>query len=215
MEPDEILKKAWAAVQAAGLPESMQETAFREAVALLKGETGDQDSTAAQTSRAGAQAKKTAPKTTKRKKPDSTAGAGTTSTPDEATFFSQLSHESGVAEADLRDILSLGSNGAVHVTPATRVLGTNRAEQARTVTALVAAAHGIGLGETPISAEAVRQEVQRKHCFDTGNYAKTVIGRLRGVNYGGSRAEMVLTSRWVDDFTAAVNQAHGRAGTEE
>jgi hypothetical protein len=215
MEPDEILKKAWAAVQAAGLPESMQETAFREAVALLKGETGDQDSTAKQTPRAGAPARKSGAKSAKRKTPDSTGGAETTSTPDEATFFSQLSHESGATEADLRDILSLGSNGAVHVTPATRVLGTNRAEQARTVTALVAAARGIGLGEAPISAEAVRQEVQRKHCFDSGNYASTVIGRLRGVNYGGSRTEMVLTSRWVDDFTAAVSQAHGRTGAEE
>jgi hypothetical protein len=38
MEPNEILKKAWEAVQASGVPESMHEAAFREAVAIIRDE---------------------------------------------------------------------------------------------------------------------------------------------------------------------------------
>jgi hypothetical protein len=40
MEPNEILKKAWEAVRDSGVPESMQDTAFKEAVAILRGEGG-------------------------------------------------------------------------------------------------------------------------------------------------------------------------------
>jgi hypothetical protein len=38
----------------------------------------------------------------------------------------------------------------------------------------------------------------------------TVIGALDSVNYGGGKSEIVLTSKWVTQFRAAVNRAHGR-----
>jgi hypothetical protein len=135
--------------------------------------------------------------------------------PDEATFFSRLADESGVSETDLRDILKLAPDGTINVTPPTRTLGGSKAEQARTVVAIVAPARRFALQENPVSSEALRRECQRKNCFDTANFASTVIGRLDGVNYGGSRAEIVVTSKWVDEFTAAVNQAHGRTGDTE
>lgn len=212
MEAHQILKKAWDAVMAAGLPESMQEAAFREAVALVREEHGL--ATAGDDSRRPGRnpTRKAAAKTAKvarPKKDDADEAAGTL--PDEAGFFSELAHESGVSETDLRDILSFGSTGEVHVTPATRVLGANRAEQARTVTSLIVAARGIGLRESPVAAAAVRKEVDRKRCLDSANYASKVIGRLGGVNYGGDRSQLVLTSKWVSEFEAAVKQAHGRA----
>jgi hypothetical protein len=215
MEAHEILKKAWDAVKAADLPESMQEAAFREAVALIRDEHGSA------TDGGGGPPSN---RSTSRRAPatpirgnrqaaiaDDAESQSASTPPDEATFFAKLSHESGVSETDLRDILSLGSSGEVHVTPPTRVLGASRADQARTVTSLIVAARAIGLGEAPIDADAVRKEVDRKHAYDSGNYGSTVVGRLAGVNYGGDRGKLVLTSKWVGEFVAAVNRAHERS----
>jgi hypothetical protein len=124
------------------------------------------------------------------------------------TFFARLSSESGVPEKDLRDILQVSSNGTVQVTPPTRDLGEKLANQARTVVALVASARAIGLEEKPVSAKAVRAEVGRKRCLDS-NYARWVLGELKGFNAVG-RTDIAITSKWIDEFKAAVDQAHGR-----
>jgi hypothetical protein len=216
MEANEILKKAWEAVQASGVPESMQDTAFKEAVAILRGDSGEGGSTTGggpaastpQIKRTSTGPKKAGPKSQKRK----TDGAPPppVHVPDEANFFSELASESGVSETDLRDILQLYPDGTVNVTPPTRTLGGNKAEQARTVLPLVVGARLIGLKESPVSAAAVRNELNRKNCYDQGNFGAAVLGRLAGFNYGGSNAEIVATSKWVDDFAAAVRRAHGR-----
>jgi hypothetical protein len=218
MEPNEILKKAWEAVQASGVPESMHEAAFREAVAIVRGEGAesaqelppDRPATRAPNHIAKKSGPKAAAKRT-RSEPANTS----IQVPDAATFFAELAHESGVDETDLRDILKLGADGTINVTPPTRMLGGSKAEQARTIVGLVAPARLIGLHEDPVSAEALRRECQRKNCFDTNNFASTVIGGLDGVNYGGSRAEIVLTSKWVSGFQVAANRAHGRSGESD
>jgi hypothetical protein len=221
VEPDEILKRAWEAVQSSGVPESMQDTAFKEAVAILRGEGGVSEpggaagqSGAQQTKRISTGGKKAGQKSQKRKL-DPAAAQSPVDVPTEAAFFSELANESGVPETDLRDILNFAPDGTINVTPPTRRLGGSKAEQARTVVAVVAPARRFALQENPVSAEALRRECQRKNCLDTDNFAATVISRLEGVNYGGSRAEIVVTSKWVDEFTAAVNQAHGRTGDTE
>jgi hypothetical protein len=215
MDANEILKKAWEAVKASGVPEAMQDTAFKEAVAILRGDAGEVAPVAAASPGAPQEAKRSsaAAKQTRRKPPprkSDSAASQIPEVPDEAVFFAELANESGVPESGLRDVLALASDGTVNVTPATRKLGATKAEQARTVVALIAPARRFALQENPVSAEVVRRECQRKNCFDTNNFASTVIGRLDGVNYGGSRAEIVVTSRWVDEFTSAINQALGR-----
>jgi hypothetical protein len=56
MEVDEILRKAWEAVQKAGVPEPLQEVAFREAVDVLRSGNdgpGDSGGSSRTTGRAG------------------------------------------------------------------------------------------------------------------------------------------------------------------
>jgi hypothetical protein len=125
-------------------------------------------------------------------------------------FFSQLADETGISETSLRDVLSLAADGNISVTPATRKLGTTKAEQARTVIALVASARAIGLGEDPVTAEAVRAEARRKGCYDAKNFANH-LGALNGFNLA-NRNQIVLTSKWLDEFKAAVAKAQGNAG---
>jgi hypothetical protein len=210
MDTSQLLKKAWEAVEKSGVPESLQEVAFREAVENLR--TGDTPASDA----AGASRGKT--KRTGPRKPSSqTRGQRSedSGTPvDEATFFSRLSEESGVDEGDLRDVLSLSGRN-VHVTQPTRNLGSNTSEQARTVIAVVAGARAFGLDERPVDADAVRAELKRKKCFDSGNFAAIHLGKLDGFNAGADRTEIVTTSKWISEFSAAVERALGRTKDTE
>lgn len=204
MDVEELIARAWRAVESAGVPEPLQELAFREAIDLLR------------------QGSPTAGK----QQPEDTAkvsGRGTGSgsdwsggsekqdnAGDDRAFFSNLATESGVGESDLRDLLLLTDDGLVHVTPPTRSLGSSKAEQARTVVTLVAAARRFGLGERPVNAVAVRTEVERKGSYDKNNFANKVLTPLKGWNAGSNRNEIVDTSKWVPEFVKAVDLAHGR-----
>ena len=207
MDVNDLLARAWAAVEASGVPESLQPVAFKEAVLFLRGD-----------------APTDAPEQTQRKPPprgkidkadrtrtraDSEAGSAT---PD--AFFERLARESGVAEKDLRDILQLTRDSKVHVSPPTKDLGSSVAEQARTVIVLVAGARGIGLDENPVRADAVRDELSRKRCYSADNFAAKHLGPLKGFNAGANRTEIVLASKWVDDFKAAADRVHGRPGEQ-
>ena len=199
MEADAILREAWAAVEKSGVPESVHEAAFKEAVRIVRGDVPG-------TSMPGAEG------------PGERIGGspGEDGPPDESAFFAELSRESGVSEKDLRDVLHLTADRKVQVTPPTKDLGTSVAAQAKSVIALVAGARSHGLGERPVDAEAVRQEVERKRCYQSNNFAASHLGPMRGFNAGSNRNEILLTSRWVDEFKAAVAQARGeKPGKDE
>jgi hypothetical protein len=206
---EELLEKAWTAVKKAGVPEPLQEVAFKEAIDYLRDAGGDGGQSHAKQSR---------------KKPVSRKQSGSSSSgsqthpaeepPDEDIFFSQLASESGVDEKVLRDVLQLKDGGSVHVIPPTRELGGSKAEQTRRVIALVAGAYAHGLDKSPVDAEAVRAEAKRKRCFDTANFAAT-LKKLKGFSAGSDRNEIMVGSKWLDEFKEAVATATGTdAGNE-
>ena len=199
MAVDDLLRQAWKAVEKAGIPESLHEVAFKEAVDILR------------SGKPLESAKATVVKTKKRattEKHDGEAQPG--DAPDEDMFFATLADESGVPEADLRDILNLVDGRKVQVTPPTRTLGGNETQQAQTVIALVGGARSRGLGERPIKAGAIRDELKRKNCFSSANFAAYHLGPMKGFNAGSTREEILATTKWIDDFKAAVDRAHGR-----
>jgi hypothetical protein len=207
---EELLREAAAVVAASDVPEDLRSAAFKEAVNYLReAEGGSPRSGAADTRAAhGATRKKTAGKTV-------TKDAGhAVKPPDEDAFFSELAHESGVKEQDLRDVLHLTKDGKVQVSPPTRMLGASVAEQTKTLIALVSGARAVGLGEKPVNAEAVRREAERKRCYDPNNFAGKHLRPLKGFNSGSNRNEILLTSRWLDEFKTAVAKAHGQTPTE-
>lgn len=200
MDADELLTKAWNAVEKSGVPESLYAVAFKEAIDFLRSDSGT---------------KIDLRDVTKEKPPEPVKdvngnGHGEKTRPNEATFFATLARESGVPETDLRDVLQLTATGDVEVMQPGRSLENSRAEQAQTVIALVAGARAIGLGERPVTADAVRKEVARKNAYDQANFASKHLGPMRGFNAGSNRTQIVLGSRWVEEFTAAVNRALGR-----
>jgi hypothetical protein len=213
MDVEELMRRAWEAVQKSGIPEPLQETALKEAVAALRGEqasgAGDEGGGGRRSREGGGSSRRASSK-----RPSARARTASTEKverkiPDEATFFSTLAAESGVDEQDLRDVLQVTTAGKVHVTPVTRMLGDSEGEQARTVIALVAGARAHGLSELPVDAQAVRREVERKNCYQPNNFAAKHLGPLKGFNAGSNRNEIVLTSKWVGEFSAAVDKARG------
>jgi hypothetical protein len=203
MDVEELVARAWAAVEKAGVPEPLQALALQEALDFLRNAppAGGSDSERPRTGRTS----------TKRQRSTRTLNERESDVPlTEDAFFARLASESGATEGDLRDILQLTADKQVHVTTPTKDLGSSVAEQAKNVIALVAGARSVGLGERPVDAAAVRAELERKRCYDANNFAVKHLGPLKGFNAGAKRTEIVLTSKWTDEFSAAVNKAHGK-----
>lgn len=211
MDVDELLLRAWEAVKKAGLPEPVQGVALKEAVRYLR------DEQAEASSRPGAGGRSKAKRNGVQRGQKTRQGdpADAVQTVDESTFFSQLANESGVDEHDLRDILNFTADGRVQVSPPTKDLGRSAAEQAKSVLALVASARSVGLGERPVDAEAVRREVERKRCYQPNNFASKHLGPMKGFNAGSTKKEILVTSRWLDDFKAAVATVQGPTGADD
>lgn len=207
MDAEELISRAWSAVEKSGVPEALQAQAFTEALSFLK-----EGTKATKHSNAGSKAGEGKEKSSPDDEGDGTRGKG-----DEQsglTGVERLAQESGVAASDLTDILTI-SGDKVLVTPPTRRLGKNVAEQARTVITLVSAARAMALDEDPVSADAVRTELERKRCYQANNFAAKHLAPLNGLNAGANRNQIVLTSKWVAEFVAAVNAVHGRTGDEQ
>ena len=207
IDVEELVAIAWAAVGKAGVPEPLQGVALNEAMDFLRSE--QQRPREEAVAAAGSRSDRGTGATRRTPPP---ADEGDT---DDARFFAQLAHESGESEDDLRDVLNLTADGKVQVIPATRNLGSSTAEQAKAIIALVAGGRGKGLNERPVDGAAVREEVDRKGAYQRNNYASGHLGPLRGFNAGSNRNELLLTSRWVGEFKAAIAKAHGRTPSSD
>lgn len=208
VDVNELIQKAWEAVEKAGIPEPVQGVGLKEAIDFLRdgGGSAGAEKGPERRPRKRAGAKGTAGKSRV------SEGEGETANVDEAEFFQMLASESGVDENRLRDCLQLTSSGTVHVTPPTRQLGDSKRAQAQTVVALVAGARSRGLGENPVNAEAVHAEIKRKHAWDKNNFSNKHLGPMKGFNAGSDRTQIVLTSKWMDEFKAAVDLVLGDSG---
>jgi hypothetical protein len=209
VDVNELIQKAWEAVEKAGVPEPVQGVALKEAIDFLRdggGSAGAGERSPERRPRKRAGAKGAAGKGR------ASESEGETADVDEAEFFQTLASESGVDENRLRDCLQVTSSGTVHVTPPARKLGDSRRAQAQRVVALVAGARSRGLGENPVNAEAVHAEIKRKHAWDANNFSNKHLGPMKGFNAGSDRTEIVLTSTWVDEFEAAVDFVLGDRG---
>lgn len=208
MKVDELLRRAWEAVELSGIPDPHKGIALKEAVALLRSNQELPDDGLSDTQRTRtSNEKRNTDGQRRRLAPD--ALHATAQFPDRQTFFGKLAHESGIAEGDLSDLLNLTDDGKVQILVATKDLGKSLAEQARTSIVLVASARAKGLDENPVNAEAVREEMRRKHCYSQPNFAVKHLGPLKGFNAGSSPAEILLSSKWLNEFAAAVARSQG------
>ena len=190
METSELLKAAWQAVEKSGVPPQLQIAAFEQAVKLLSSEGKTNDPSGGPSGAAITQP---------RANQDNDGG-------DDALFFQRLARESGVAEADLRDLFHVDGDSIQIVVP-TRDLGSSTSEQTRTVGTLIVSAAVHGLGSSLVEASVVSKVLSDKKCFDSANnasYMKLAPGVA--VVGSGKYAQYKAKSTWHKDFVAAVGR---------
>lgn len=174
MDVEELLARAWGAVEKAGIPEPLQEYAFKEALTRLSGQVpiatppasvyGDTASGNGQQS--------------------SNHANGDPSTDDE--LFAKFSNESGIAAADLERVFYF-STGEPHLNGPRGKLGKTASEQAKAVAVAITAAYDYAL-DKQTSDEVVRAEAVRLKCDLGGNWARTMNG-LSTVSWVGANRQ--------------------------
>lgn len=176
MQVSETLKKAWAAVEDAGLPEEIHEVAFREAVRMLvPASTAPVDAAAGP--RAG--------------KPSGNGGGGAASgsggggsngegkiIETENAIYDTVVAQTGVGRHRLEQVVHL-DDGALKVSIPGLKLGKNNAERARAVAQILTITRGFGIEENETSLEIIRTECDRLRVYDQNNFSshmKALVG---------------------------------------
>jgi hypothetical protein len=181
MEVSEMLKKAWTAVEDAGLPDNIHEVAFREAMRVMVPATG---APVAVSPRAG--------------KPGGSGSGGSraggpgggSSSNDgaisvtEDEIYAKVVAQTSVDRGKLEEVVHLDDDVLKVSLPGIR-LGKNNAEKTRAVAQILTIVRGFGLDEAETSVEFVRAEAVRLKCYDSPNFS-THLGKLNGYIITGS-----------------------------
>jgi hypothetical protein len=197
MEVTEVLKKAWSAVEDAGLPEHVQPIGFREAVRLL----APDGSLIAPATRSGGA----------RKGAGDAGGAGGDSNGDErvsvgeSEIYDRVVEHTGANRERLEQLLHLDDDGVRVSLPGLR-LGTTNAERTRAVAQILTIARGFGLEENETSLEIIRSECTRLKVYDSANFSAH-IATLPGyvVSGSGQNRRLRAKSPGIQAFPALVD----------
>lgn len=175
MDVAEVLKKAWLAVDEAGLPDHVQPIGFREAVRLLAPDVA-------------ADTRVSRSSTLRRDKVDQSTAGRTHDDEDlsisEEQIYDRVVEHTGVDRELLEQVLHL-DDGAVRVSLPGLRLGRNNAERTRAVAQILTIARGFGLEEAETSLEIIRRECTRLKVYDSANFSSH-IGTLDGYVVSGT-----------------------------
>jgi hypothetical protein len=163
MEVSDVLKDAWAAVEAAELPSEIQPVAFREAVRLLS------PVSSATTSAVLMPGHST----------DSTPGiaepdGGAVHVPvSEREIYDRVVEHTGVDRQKLEHLVHMDDDGP-RMSVAGLKLGKNNAERARAVAQIITMVRSFGIGDTDTPLEVIRAECDRLKVYDSANFSSQV-----------------------------------------
>lgn len=196
MAVSDLIAEAWKAVKDAGVPESLHEVAFKEAMAVLTTGTSPSNAKpAAPSVREAAKPKATAKPRAKRETTDHEV-IGTV-LPDEE-LFDKFSKETGIPRQELEEVFYFDGGKPILNGPA-RQLGSNLASQARAVAIAITAAYHYALDVRDVPAVKIADECKRLKCWDTDNFS-SYMTKEKAVNFIGPRGKKVFRSssptRW-------------------
>jgi len=206
MEVSETLKKAWAAVEDAGLPDKIHEVAFREAVRLLvpvvtaapaaapreDGQRGKSGSTGDGASIGGSGGW-------------GSNGDGTKIAEAEAAILDKVETHADVSRTKLAELVHLDDDVVKVSIPGIK-LGKNNADKTRAIAQIITIVRGFGLDEQETSVELVRAEAQRLRCYDQANFAAH-LGKLNGylITGSGTNRRIRAKAAGIQSFAALVD----------
>lgn len=213
MDTSDVLRKAWAAVLEAGLPEQMHEVAFREAVRLeapaqpgttqgngRAGKPGDSSFGAGGGSRGGSGS-------------GSASGGGNASeggiTISEDELLAKVVEHTGADLGMLENLVHI-DEGNLRVSMPGLKLGRNNADRTRTIAHIFAIVRGFGLEEDGTPVELVRAEAQRLKCYDSANFSSQ-LNKLQGfvITGSGTNRRIRAKSGGIQEFPNLVSKLSG------
>lgn len=211
MSTSAVLREAWSAVEEAGLPESIHEVAFREAVRLIAPPAAAaQPARGRQIGHAGA-SNAGAP----------TSGGGPAAVGDRLTenvitlsenqLVQKVSNGTG-ADADALESLIYLDDGALRLSLPGIKLGNNNADRTRTIAAIFTVVRSFGLDEDDTSVELVREEAQRLKCYDSANFASQ-LKALQGfvIKGAGNNRRIQVKGPGISGFSNLVTRLTGES----
>jgi hypothetical protein len=204
METSDILKKAWVAVQDAGLPDKLHEVGFLEAVRLLSPQEPAPVVSASTVAAAP--------------KPRSAGENGTASDPSkdgagaavsEELMYDRVVAQTGVSRDNLERLVLLDEEGPRLALPGIK-LGKNTADRARAVAQVLTIVRGFGLEEDATSLDVIRTECTRLKVYDSANFSAQVT-KMDGYPVAGSGPNRRLRARGpaITAFPALVDRLLG------
>jgi hypothetical protein len=201
MDVSNVLAKAWAEVEKAGLPPAMQEAAFREAVQLLSagpshpGARQDDDEVPRQQRRTStAKPKAKSPRAATRKRGSDTASVqNTLPALTEEEFYTKLEDETGVNKDKLEQVLHLDA-GIPQISLKPALLGNALKDRMIVIAQLLCVTRAIAFGEDGTSMRVIRAECRRLRSFDEKNINK-YLSEVDGLVYVGPSRDKRLKVR--------------------
>ena len=175
MEVEELLARAWGAVADAGIPEPLQEFAFKEALSRLTSASQPASQPAA-----AAVGRETSVIMPPLVVPDSLSS----SAQDSDSLFSKFAHESGIPVTDLERVYYFTGNEP-HLNGPRSKLGNNSTDQAKLVALAITAAYDYALDRKTVPDIVVRTEIERLKCGLGGNYARRM-DNIKEVSWVGA-----------------------------
>lgn len=199
MDLKQIIKDAWEAVDAAGLPEHVQAAALQQAIALVAGPSvpgpavvKPKDPEIRKGGEAGSAAASTEP-----------PGAVT----DEDAYFAKFAAESDVDEESLRTVYYV-KNGAVRIAGTKNRLGSSEADRNRTVAMLAAASLWYFDGKPAISITDIRESIKAAGWEASRNLAKHLedVAGTQVTGSGPDKGIRVQSGKFDAPFKAAIER---------
>lgn len=191
-EVAESIKTAWAAVEESGVPEHMQESAFKEALRALLGTT------------APAAPRRTVPKPPGVGGGGNGTGSGSGSdgggdessafTVDEDQVMTAVSEETGVPVEKLEAVFHI-DDGVVKLNGPGARYGSSTADKARNIALIVTVVRKLGMGQSDTSYEVIKTACDSKHAYDSKNFAPKHMPNVMGCVVKGDNRNRRLEAK--------------------
>lgn len=170
MELAESIKTAWTAVEESGVPDDMQELAFREALRSLLGTARHNGATA------GAGRVHPAPQF---KQADDDGNGEQQFNASEEEVIQRVSEETGVAVEKLEAVFHIDGEVVKLIGPHGKY-GSSTSDQARNVARIVTVVRKLGMGHADTTFETIKDACESKHCYDSKNFASQHMPKIDG-----------------------------------
>jgi hypothetical protein len=208
MEVGDVLKQAWAAVEASGVPKELEAVAFTVAVDILRAEYRPFDKPSVD---GGVQAKVPVARKPKSKSGRSNSSGSRDDGSDllpsvgtQSEFFRNIAKATDVSVERLGDIFHV-EDGSVELKIPAKDLGSSKKGQMQTISVILAGAYFAGTDTPKVPFAAVYQVCKNKRCFDQAN-AATYLKSLPGFSALGTGSSQHLSTKsgWEKEFERAV-----------